>query len=221
MTEDEQRLWRHHFPQLDPDDPDLAELVAAAQTVHLPAGQVLFRPGSPCQSYALVVAGRIRVQLLAASGREVLLYHVGPGDACVLTTACLLGRNPYPAEGYTETQVRAFVIGLPVFQNTLNRSEAFRRFVFEKLSRRLTDVIGRMEEVTFTAIEQRLAKRLLETPQGTLTMTHQALATELGSAREVVSRHLKRFEREGWIRLTRGGIDILEPEALRRLVDPV
>ncbi|BCX89668.1 CRP/FNR family transcriptional regulator, anaerobic regulatory protein [Methylomarinovum tepidoasis] len=217
MNDTELVLWRRHFPDLDPADPANAELVAAARPVRLPPNQTLFRPGSSCQNYALVTSGRIRVQLLAASGREVLLYQVGPGDACVLTTACLLGQRPYPAEGFTETEVHAFVIDHGTFQSTLESSEPFRRFVFEKLSQRLTEVINRMETVAFTGVEPRLARRLLESPERRLTITHQALATELGCAREVISRHLKRFERAGWIRLTRGGIEILVPAALEHV----
>ncbi len=217
MNEYESALWRRHFPELDPDDPLNADLVAAAKPVRLPPKQVLFRPGSPCRHYALVVEGRIRVQLVTASGREVLLYQVVPGDACVLTTACLLGRSAYPAEGFTETEVQAFLIDHVTFSVCLNGSPPFRRFVFERLSQRLTDVIARLEAVAFTGVEERLAQRLAQAPTRELSITHQSLADELGCAREVLSRHLKRFERAGWIRLRRGGIDILDPEALARL----
>lgn len=188
-----------------------------AKLVRLPAGQILFYPGSSCQNYVLVVEGVIRVQLIAASGREVLLYQVRPGDSCVLTTACLLGQRPYPAEGITETAVTAFIVGGQCFQQALRRSDCFRSFVFENLAQRLAAVIGRMEEVVFTAIEQRLAKILVEAGDRLVT-THQALATELGTAREVVSRQLKRFERYGWIRLNRGRIEVLDRRALGRLL---
>ncbi|MBN2702259.1 MAG: Crp/Fnr family transcriptional regulator [Methylothermaceae bacterium] len=184
----------------------------------MPACQILFHPGSECQNYVLMVEGVIRVQLIAASGREVLLYQVRPGESCVLTTACLIGQRPYPAEGTTETEVTAFVISSGYFQQALHRSDFFRGFVFENLAQRLATVIGRMEEVVFTGVEQRLAKILVAASGDRLVTTHQALATELGTAREVVSRHLKRFERYGWIRLGRGGIEIQDRRALQRLL---
>lgn len=213
-------LWQRHFPQLiNPSDPDMQNLVASATLTVLPAGKTLFYPGAPCQNYVLVVAGTIRVHLISENGREVLLYEVLPGDSCILTTACLLGQKAYPAEGITEDEVQAFVIGRYDFQRALDRSTLFRSFVFENFSARLASVITRMEEVVFEAIERRLAKHLLAASDGRLTITHQKLAAELGTAREVISRNLKRFERYGWITLSRGAIVIQDPAALKRLLD--
>ncbi len=190
-----------------------------ATLVNLPAGKTLFYPGAPCQNYVLVVDGTIRVQLIAESGREILLYQVKPGDSCVLTTSCLLGQKAYPAEGITEDKVSAFVITRDKFQHALHHSEFFREFVFDNFSLRLASVITRMEEVVFEALEQRLAKILLAAPGGQLNKTHQSLASELGTAREVVSRNLKRFERYGWITLNRGVIAVQNPQALQRIAD--
>ncbi len=214
------QLWKHFFPQFfNNPDPEVRSLMQTATLVNLPAGKTLFYPGAPCQNYVLVVNGTIRVQLIAESGREILLYQVKPGDSCVLTTSCLLGQKAYPAEGVTEDEVSAFVISQNKFQHALNHSEFFRQFVFDNFSMRLASVITRMEEVVFEALEQRLAKILLAAPEGKLKKTHQILASELGTAREVISRNLKRFERYGWITLGRGTITIQNPQALQKLAD--
>lgn len=198
-------------------DAELAAILDRAQCLTLPSGQRVFEPGSACHNYLLVARGQVRVQLLTAGGREVVLYHVGPGDSCVLTTSCLLGSSRYPAEGITAGEVTAFALSAADFHDGLDSSAVFRRFVFGNLGRRLSEVIARMEQVVFAPIDARLAGSLLELAgaDGRLTATHHELAVELGTAREVVSRHLKRFEEQGWVKLGRGSIELLDPTALR------
>ena len=210
--------WKDLFPDLRTDT-ELDAVLMRAQRLTIPAGTRVFVPGSACQNYLLVGHGRVRVQLLTAGGREVVLYHVGEGDSCVLTTSCLLGATTYPAEGITETDVTAFTLSATDFNQGLDTSAAFRRFVFGNLGRRLTEVIARMEQVAFAPIDARLAGSLLTLAGHNLQLelTHQALAVELGSAREVVSRHLKRFEDHGWVRLGRGNIELLDRTALQEL----
>jgi CRP/FNR family transcriptional regulator, anaerobic regulatory protein len=206
------------FPQLLSDS-DLDQVLASAQCLTLPAGARVFEPGSVCQNYLLVGTGRVRVQLLSASGREIVLYHVGEGDSCVLTTSCLLGAATYPAEGIAETEVTALALSAADFNRGLDASAAFRRFVFGNLGRRLSEVIARMEQVAFVPIDARLADTLLRLADSTgqITATHQTLSVELGSAREVVSRHLKRFEDHGWVRLHRGSIEVVDRTAIAKL----
>ena len=210
--------WHALFPDLAADA-GLDALLSCGQRLELPADTPVFAPGAPCRNYLLVATGRVRVQLLTAGGREVVLYHVGAGESCVLTTSCLLGRTSYPAEGITETMVTALALSAGDFDRGLDSSPAFRRLVFGNLGDRLTDVIVRMEQVAFGPIDGRLADSLLKLAAQTnpVQLTHQALALELGSAREVVSRHLKRFEDQGWVRLGRGSIELLNPSALREL----
>lgn len=214
--------WKELFPEQQ-TDAELDAVLACAQCQTFPAGLRVFSPGAACQNYLLVGRGRVRVQLLTAGGREVVLYHVGEGDSCVLTTSCLLGASTYPAEGITETEVTAFVLSAQDFNQGLDSSPAFRRFVFANLGKRLSEVIVRMEQVVFAPIDARLASCLL-TLSGQhqyLELTHQALAVELGSAREVVSRHLKHFEDQGWVRLGRGNIELLDRVALQEMARQV
>ena len=191
----------------------------ATRVVVLPPQKTVFSPGALCENYLLVIEGSVRTHLLTESGREVVLYHVRPGESCVLTTSCLIGHTRYPAEGVTEKQVTALVVPAEVFHTTLDHSAVFRRFVFDNLAHRLADVMARMEEVAFGSIQARLAQALLDSDQNPVQTTHQELAAELGTAREVVSRHLKRFEERGWLRLGRGLIQIVDREAIARHLD--
>ena len=217
MSENE-AYWKDHFPQFcNSEDPEVDHLMASAKVVRLPAGQQVFYPGSVCENYLLMLEGSIKTQLIAENGREVLLYHVRPGDSCILTTSCLLGDDRYPAEGVTEQDVTAFAIASEAFHHCIDRSAFFRQFVFDNFSRRLSNVIRRMEEVIFEPIDKRLSRSLLELDQMLVTKTHQELAAELGTAREVVSRHLKRFEALGWVCLKRGSIELIDFIALKNL----
>lgn len=190
------------------------------QLARLPAAHDVFRLGDVCRNYLIVIAGSVRVQALSAAGREVVLYRVTDGQSCVITTACMISGERYPAEGITETDTRALVIPATVFADALARSRAFQRFVFASQGKRLSDLIQRIEDVTFGRVDARLARLLLDRSgrdKATVTATHQQLASELGTAREVVSRQLKVFEKQGWIRVLRGSIEIRQCAALTHL----
>lgn len=201
-----------------------AALEAVARSRSLPAGVPVFHPGMACSQYLLVRAGCVRVFVSTASGRETTLYRVDPGHTCVLTTSCLLSGDAYPAHAVTETPVEVQLVPAPAFQQLLDRSPAFRRFVFASLGHRLTTVIQRFEAQTERAVLPRLARSLLRAGSGQereIRTTHQQLAVELGTAREVVSRHLKQLELDGHLRLERGRIRLSDPVALARIAaDP-
>jgi CRP/FNR family transcriptional regulator len=209
--------WQDCFPELSQSqDPIIQQLLKSAHSTTLPPGKTVFRRGSTCENYLLIAKGRVKTFLISASGREILLYHVNPGESCVLTTSCLLGGDAYPAEGITETSVDALMIHRKAFDQALGQSTQFRQFVFANMGKRFADVIARMEALNFTHIDARLAQTLLQHANGQtyLMITHQSLADEMGTAREVVSRHLKSFEQQGLIKLGRGEIRILNPKQL-------
>jgi CRP/FNR family transcriptional regulator len=129
-----------------------------------------------------------------------------------------LGGNDYPAEGYTETEVTAFAIPSSIFHRCLDHSSFFREFVFRNFSNRLADVIRRMGDLSFGTIDQKLARVLLANGEKSIMKTHGELALEMGSVREVVSRHLKRFESLGWLTLKRGSIELVDTKALQKIM---
>ena len=220
MTDSTQQTdWKELFPLLQQQSPSIVD---SMQVLSLPADTIAFHQGDSCDSYLLVLDGSIKVIARSESGREIVLYRVKQGGSCVLTTSCLLGHNRYPAEGITETPVRALAIPAAAFQQGLTESESFRTFIFNTYGQRLSDVISLVESISFEHINRRLARYLLDqASQGKLSVTHQVVATELGSAREVISRQLKQFENKGWITQQRGEIVVLEPEALKQLANSI
>lgn len=201
------------------EPPARAYLLAHAQAVRLPAGAALFHPGGLCALYPLLLSGRVVVRRLARSGREIVLYRVLPGQTCVMTTTCMITAERASAEAIAETEVDAQGLAPAAFAHLLAISPTFRAFAFGACARRIGDLMARIEEIADTAIDRRLAGRLLAAADGAgvVALTHAALATDIGSAREVVSRTLKLFAAQGWVRAGRGAVHLVEIDALRRL----
>jgi CRP/FNR family transcriptional regulator len=201
------------------DEATRASLSVLSRPVTASAGTCLFREGSPCDAYLIVISGQIRVQKTGANGREIMLYRVGPGETCVVTTACLMSGVDYDAEGIAETDIFARALPMAHFRDLLARSESFRDFVFRAFSTRISGLLALIEEVAFGSIDQRLASCLLEFGKGKaeVAATHHELAAQLGTAREVVSRRLKEFERKGWIKTGRGVVFVVNEDELKLL----
>jgi CRP/FNR family transcriptional regulator len=193
----------------------------AGRVLTLPAGAVVFGPGQPPQNYLLLINGTVRVHQLSESGREIVLYRVQAGESCAMTTACLIGDDVYQAEGVAETPVEAVVLPREAFDEAISKSPEFRRFVFAALSSRMTHLFKLIEEVAFSRIDVRLAQRLLELAGDAdrVAMTHQQLASELGTAREVISRQLTEFQRRGLLATARGELTLINRAALRGLAN--
>jgi CRP/FNR family transcriptional regulator, anaerobic regulatory protein len=194
----------------------LEALLAQAQLVRAPKGSVMFRPGQPCRGFPLLLEGAVRVSQSAPSGREIVLYHVAPGQGCLLSGGCLLGHSDYAASGVAETDVTLLSIPPALFQELLLEFEPFRRFVFGMYGERLAQVMQLVEEVAFRRLDARLA-RLLVQRGPVIAATQQKLADELGSVREIVSRLLRQFEDRGWVELGRERITVRDPRALAEL----
>ncbi len=205
----------------EPVDAIRLALHAGGQFVRFKAGDRLFAPGDWPGRWVAIERGCVRVSLLAPSGREMTLYRIGAGESCLLTTSSLIGDEPLPAEGYAETDVEARIVSKATFDRLVADDPDFRRDVLRNYANRVADLVVTMQDVLFRAIPERLARTLLvRERQGIVEATHQEIANELGSAREVVSRVLQRFEREGVIAIERGRIVIRDSEALRRRAAP-
>ena len=196
-------------------------LVQRSNVISVPKDTVIFGPGKAPENLLLLLDGTVRVQQLSESGREIVLYRVHAGESCVLTTACLLAYEDYSAEGIAETDVEAAAIPRQVFDDLISQSETFRRFVFSAYSKRITDLFFVIEEIAFQRIDIRLAQKLLELggKTGVIKSTHQQMAAELGTAREVVSRQLQEFQRRGWVAQSRGTIELLDRPKIQVLAE--
>jgi CRP/FNR family transcriptional regulator len=194
-------------------------LLASSKVVRIPTGTRVFGPGQAPDAFLLLIGGTVRVQQVTGAGRKIVLYRISAGESCALTTACLMGYDDYQAEAIAESAVEAVAVPRATFDDLIARSPEFRRFVFAAFSQRITDLFRVIEEVAFARVDVRLAQRLLEraNAKGHIDLTHQQLAAELGTAREVVSRQLNEFQRRGWLSTSRGAIDLLKPDALRQL----
>ncbi len=205
------------LPFLKHADPALQEaFLAAGIPVTLPPGTFICMEGNRCAHLPLVLSGTARVYKMSPEGREITLYRIEPGEACITTASCILSRRAFPAFAVAETEVEAVVIPTATFREWMGRYETWRTYVFELLATRLATVMEVVEEVAFHRMDTRLAAYLLEACTDVLARTHEAVAVDLGTSREVVSRLLKEFERAGWVSLARGAIRIVDADALRR-----
>lgn len=192
-----------------------AVLATQARSAAVPAGTLLFEEGSPCGGFPFVLSGCVRVARGAPNGRSLELYRVTPGELCVVSTSCLFGSHLLTAHGQA-TEATELVLLSPAGFERWVAYPAFRRYVFGIFADRLADLMALAEAVAFQRLDQRLAAALLG-HGGTLRLTHQALADELGTAREMVTRLLRRFEQQGWLSLGRERIELRNPAALRQV----
>jgi len=187
---------------------------AAAVTVKLPAGKQMLALRDMPAVMAFPSTGAVRVYLVSREGREITLYRIKPGDSCVLTASCILGGAGFPALAEVEKEVIAWAVPAAVFREWVARSEFWRHYVFQLLGERLAVVLAKLEETSFERVDLRLA-RILLSGSNEWTGTHQRLAVEVGTAREVISRILERWRSAGWIETKRGCIKILNRPALQ------
>ena len=207
------------FPGLANAPPATLERMAREGTYRkAPAGTLMFDEQSPCSGFPLVLAGSIRVLQRYPNGRELQLYRVKPGESCLLSGSCLLGQTNYAASGVAETDVEILILPPTLFQTLIAEDDSFRRHVFEVFGERLSALMQVVEAIAYQKLDQRLAAVLVNrAPDGEVHATHQALADELGSVREIVSRLLRNFEDRGWVDLGRERVRIVDRDALASL----
>jgi CRP/FNR family transcriptional regulator len=191
-------------------------VLADAAVKHVPAGTVLFDERNECSAFPMVLSGAVRVTKAAPNGRELQLYRVLPGESCVITSSCLLGHAAYNARGEAETDTTLVALPGPLFARLMTEHEAFRTYVFRLFSERVADLMQLVEAVAFQRLDQRLAALLLARAP-VLHTTHQQLADELGSVREIVSRLLTGFSEQGMVSLGRERIEVTDAAGLRRV----
>ncbi|OQW86106.1 MAG: transcriptional regulator [Rhodoferax ferrireducens] len=204
------------YPSLKEVQPSLAEVSAVLQPMTVPTDTVLFSENAACQGFPLVIEGEIKVSRSSGDGRSLELYRVVAGELCLVSSACLFRAQPLSAFGIT-TKPSTFLLIRPDLFKRWIETPAFRNDVLGLFAERMADLTGLVDAVAFHKLDRRLAAALLGRGQQ-LAITHQALADELGTVREMVTRLLRRFERDGWVVLGREQITIVNSAALRGLV---
>ncbi len=205
------------LPILEHANPELLrELKQKAFYAHIPEGHDVFVEGDEANAIALLISGVVRVYKIGETGREITLYRFGNGESCILTANAILSQKDFPAIATVEKEAKAVMIPAETFRDWVRRYDLWREFVFDLLSERLSSVMETVEEVAFHRMDQRLASFLIDRSGQTdsIQITHQAIAAELGSSREVISRILEDFSTLGLISVSRGTIKVLDRESL-------
>ncbi|NLX63397.1 MAG: Crp/Fnr family transcriptional regulator [Clostridiaceae bacterium] len=177
----------------------------------LEPGMVLMDESRRCSGVILVLSGTIRVYKLSSDGKEITLYRIGRGETCVLTVACMLGTGdmPFPVSASAEQVSDVVSIPFEIFKKYFYEIPSIQKFFFSSMSAKFYSLLGLLENVTFKRTSDRLQDFLItKTAGGTypLYATHETIALELGTAREVISRLLKEMEAKGQVTLSRGKI---------------
>jgi CRP/FNR family transcriptional regulator len=217
ITKEEFERVKKSLPVLQAAGPEMVrEFLANAYCARIPADRDIFAEGDRAHAIALLLSGRVRVYKIGETGREITLYRFGSGESCVLTANAILNHQTFPALATVETDVEAIMVPADVFRDWIDRFNPWRSFFFELLAQRLTNMLVVVDEVTFRRMDARLANLLLGRGkvQNPIVATHQELASELGSSREVISRLLADFADEGLVSMMRGRIEITDREAL-------
>ncbi len=182
-----------------------------------PSGTVIFDATS-CKGILAVIRGVIRVYILSETGREITLYRLFENDICTLSISCLMGKLPMQAMIKADTDCTIASLSNDVFSGIHERTPAVQTYLLEKMNERLADVMWVVEQVAFHGMDRRIGRFLLEQPSTVVYATHEEIAFELGTAREVVSRMLKYFEKNGYITLSRGKLKVIDPKGLTKSI---
>lgn len=190
------------------------EICGRVKLVKIPANTMLFDCGGSCITLPLVLEGSVRVFKQSDTGREISLYRVTKDQICIVTLSCLLGGDNYPATGVVEEAVTAIAIPDTLFRELIATQQPFRDSVFHLFSERISGLMQLVDEVAFHKLDQRLASLLLERGP-VINESHQQIADELGSVREIISRLLKQFAEKNWITLGRRQIEVIDASAIK------
>jgi len=210
----------HALPILQQADAQLVrEFQQSAFLARIPAGHDVFLEGDQVEAIALLISGVVRVYKIGETGREITLYRFGNGQSCILTANAILSQKTFPAIATVEKEAEAVMIPAAIFRAWVVSYDLWREFVFDLLSQRLSSVMAIVDEIAFRRMDARVASLLLTRVQlqNPLRITHQKIAAELGSSREVISRLLEDFSERGLIRSGRGEIEVLDKEGLASL----
>lgn len=220
LTEDQFARIARVLPILrQADDALVTEFRRAAFFARIPAGKDVFVEGDEVNAIALLISGAVRVYKVGETGREITLYRFGHGESCILTANAILSRQSFSAIATVEQDAEAVMIPADIFREWIRRYDLWRDFLFSLLSQRLASVMEIVDEVTFRRMDIRVAVMLLERSRANnpITITHQEIAAELGSSREVISRILENLAKQGILRVQRGSIEILDSDLLESL----
>lgn len=204
------------------DNKKLDKLIKNIHISSYMAGTIILREGNACGNMVFILEGSIRVYKLSPEGREITLYHIGKGETCILLNNCIIENTNYPAIAEVEEDAELAIISSIYFNELIFPALSYQKYIFNILSKRLTDVLMIVDEVVFKHMDTRIAAFLYDKvlkSGNRLDITHEKISMELGTAREVVSRILKDFEKQNILTLSRGIVNIKDMNKIIKIKD--
>ena len=209
------------FSKLTPQQQQMLLDYTAIRTV--PAGTVVHNGAVECTGFLLVRSGQLRAYTLSEEGREVTVYRLFDHDCCLFSAACIMSSLQFEVIIETEKDSDIFIIPPSVYQKLMNESLPVSQYTNDLMASRFSEVMWLMEQIMWKSFDKRLAAFLLEETavegSNSLKITHEKIANHMGTAREVVTRMLRYFQSEGMVKLTRGTVDIVNVQKLKKLAD--
>jgi CRP/FNR family transcriptional regulator len=208
-------LLKRHFPMLA--EPELLQAIAqVGELREVPEGTVLLQIGQYIRWMPLVLEGSIKIVREDEQGRELFLYYLEGGDTCALTMACCLGEEKSHVKAIADADCRLVMVPVRYMDEWMGAFRSWKHFVMRTYAARFDEMLRALDALAFQRMDERLVHYLRERAKvlksPVIPSTHQAIAYDLNSSREAVSRLLKRLEQQGQIRLGRNKIELLDPE---------
>lgn len=204
---------QHLFPHLN--DPGLlAEIQQSAIFKAFQVGETLLCQGDPVGVIPLVIKGRIKVIREDITDKELLMYYIEPGESCILSITAMLSFGKSKVTAICERPSEVMILPRDQVLNWMSTHKEWMQYLFGLFDKRMSDLVSLIGSYAFQKVDERLWHHLNRKAQksanGSISITHQELALELGTAREVISRQLKELEKQGKLRLERGCITLLD-----------
>ena len=200
------------WAQLTADEQEM--LCRYTRPVHYRKGARVHSPLESCVGILLLRTGQLRAYLLSEDGRDVTLYRLFGGEVCILSASCVMDSVNVDLYIDAEEDTEALCISAGIFRRLMQQNVYVRCYAYQLTAERFSDTMWTMQQILFMSADRRLAifltDELAKTGGDEVRMTHDQMAKYMGSAREVVSRMLKYFAQEGWVRLYRGGVQVLD-----------
>lgn len=217
MEQNIKELIFQNFPRLKDAEKEVRDdFFNQGKAINLVKSEFINIEGNICGNVAFLLSGQARVYKMSEGGREITLYRIESGESCILTVSCILSDQNFPAFAVADQDLQAIIVSSDNFQRWVRQYSFWQEYVFNLVSKRLGAIIAVVEEIAFNKIDTRIAKHLLTVKDSIIAETHQEIASEIGTSREVVSRILKDFEHEGLITLSRGKIKVENHKLLER-----
>ncbi len=211
--------WIPGWGQLTPAQQ--TRLSEAARPRAFSAGELIHNGDADCVGLLLVKSGRLRVFILSEDGREITLYRLLPGEICLFSASCMMPQIAFAVTVTAEAPSEVLVLPPDVYKAVMAESAPLANFTNELIAARFSDVMWLIEQILWKSFDRRLAAFLLAEAKlehsATLHLTHEAIANHMGTAREVVTRMLRYFQGEGWVKLARGTLQLTDEPSLRAL----